>query len=95
MSPNSKLKTRNSKLETRNSKMLRPIAIILGIVTAAIGGVIAYRAYFLEPSAAIVISSEGVRELPDTSRIVGGIVLLMVGAAIAFTAALRKSRKQA
>ena len=29
--------------------MLRAIAIILGIVIAAVGGVIAYRAYFLEP----------------------------------------------
>jgi len=73
--------------------MLRPVAVILGIVIAAVGGVIAYRAFFLEPSAAVVISSEGVRELPDTFRVVGGIVLLIVGAAIAFTAALRRSRK--
>lgn len=73
--------------------MLRPVAIILGIVTAAIGGVIAYRAYFLEPASAVVISSEGVRELPDTSRVVGGIVLLVFGAALAFTAALRRSKK--
>jgi hypothetical protein len=69
--------------------MLRPIAIILGIVLAAVGGVIAYRAFFLEPSAAVVISNSGVRELPDTFRLVGGIVLLIVGAAIAFTAARR------
>jgi len=73
--------------------MLRPVVIVVGIVIAAIGGVIAYRAFFLEPSAAGVISSEGVRELPDTFRVVGGIVLLIVGAAIAFTAALRRSRK--
>ena len=73
--------------------MLRPVAVILGIVIAAVGGVIAYRAFFLEPSAAVVISSEGVRELPDTFRVVGGLVLLIVGAAIAFTAALRRSRK--
>lgn len=69
--------------------MLRPIAIILGIVLAAVGGVIAYRAFFLEPSAAVVISNSGVRELPDTFRLVEGIVLLIVGAAIAFTAARR------
>ena len=41
--------------------MLRAIAIILGIVLAAIGGVIAYRAYFLEPSTAVIISERGVR----------------------------------
>jgi hypothetical protein len=72
--------------------MLRPIAIILGIVLAAVGGVIAYRALFLEPAAAVVISNSGVRELPDTFRVAGGIALLIVGAAIAFTAALRRPR---
>lgn len=73
--------------------MLRPIVVICGIVLAAVGGVIAYRALFLEPSAAVVISREGVRQLPDTFRVVEGIVLLIVGAAIAFTAAVRKPRQ--
>jgi hypothetical protein len=72
--------------------MLRAIAVIFGIVLAAVGGVIAYRAFFLEPTAAVVISNEGVRELPDTFRIVEGLVLLIVGAAIAFSAAVRKTR---
>jgi hypothetical protein len=71
--------------------MLRPIIVIFGIVLAAVGGVIAYRAFFLEPTAAIVISNEGVRELPDTFKIVGGIALLIFGAATAFFAAIRKS----
>jgi hypothetical protein len=70
--------------------MLRIVAIILGIVLAAIGGVIAYRAYFLEPSAAVVISNTGVRELPDTFRTIGGLVLLVLGAVMAFYAARRK-----
>ncbi len=70
--------------------MLRAIAIILGIVLAAVGGVIAYRAYFLEPSAAVVISNTGVRELPDTFRVIGGLILLILGAAMAFIAARRK-----
>lgn len=69
---------------------MRIIAIIFGIVIAAAGGVVAYRAYFLEPSAAIIITNTDVRELPNTFRVVGGIVLLIVGAAIAYTAALRK-----
>lgn len=64
--------------------------MIFGIVLAASGGVVAYRAYFLEPSAAIVITDRSVRELPDTFKVVGGLVLLVVGAAIAYTAALRK-----
>ena len=73
--------------------MLRPVAIILGIVLAAVGGVIAYRAFFLDPASAVVISSRGVRELPDTLRVVEGIGLLIAGAALAFTAALRKPRE--
>jgi hypothetical protein len=73
--------------------MLRSVAIILGIVLAAVGGVIAYRAFFLDPAAAVVISDKGVRELPDTFRIIEGIVLLVVGAAIAFTAAVRRPRQ--
>jgi len=66
--------------------------MIFGIVLGAVGGVIAYRAYFLEPTAAIVISNEGVRELPNTFRIVGGLLLLLVGAGLAFTAGVRKPR---
>jgi chloramphenicol 3-O-phosphotransferase len=73
--------------------MLRAIVIVFGIVLAAVGGVIAYRAFFLEPAAAVIISERGVRELPDTLRVVEGIVLLIVGAAIAFIAAVRKSRR--
>ena len=72
--------------------MLRIIFMILGIVLGAVGGVIAYRAYFLEPTAAIVISNEDVRELPNTFRIVGGLLLLLVGAGLAFTAGVRKPR---
>lgn len=72
--------------------MLRIILVIFGIVLSAVGGVIAYRAYFLEPSAAVVITSSEVRELPDTFRIVSGLALLVVGAAIAYTAALRKKQ---
>ena len=72
--------------------MFRIIFMILGIVLGAVGGVIAYRAYFLEPTAAIVISNEGVRELPNTFKIVGGLLLLIVGAGLAFTAGVRKPR---
>jgi hypothetical protein len=74
--------------------MLRAIAVVFGIVLAALGGVIAYRAFFLEPAVAVVISEKGVRELPDTARIVEGVALLILGAAIAFFAALRKARSK-
>jgi len=71
---------------------LRIIGIILGIIIAAIGGVIAYRALFLEPSSAVIITETEVRELPNTARVVGGVVLLAIGAAVAFFAARRTSR---
>lgn len=70
---------------------MKIIGIILGIVIAAIGGVIAYRALFLEPSSAVVITETEVRELPNTARVVGGMALLAIGAALAFFAARRRS----
>jgi hypothetical protein len=73
--------------------MLRAIVVVFGIVLAAVGGVIAYRAFFLEPAAAIVISNEGVRELPNTFKIVCGLALLILGAVVAFFVAVRKSRQ--
>jgi hypothetical protein len=69
---------------------LKYVLTIFGIIMAAVGGVIAYRAYFLEPKAAVIITSTDVREVPDYLRIIGGLVLLIVGAGIAYTAALRK-----
>src|SRR5947209_15705797 len=41
---------------------MKPIVVIFGIVVAAFGGVIAYRALFLEPSAAVVITNTEIRE---------------------------------
>ncbi len=68
---------------------LKIILVILGLVLAAIGGVIFYRAMFLEPPAAVVITNTDVREVPNTMRIIGGIALFVAGATIAFFAALR------
>ena len=71
---------------------MRIVGIIFGIVIAAIGGVIAYRALFLEPSSAVVITETEVRELPNTARVLGGMAMLVIGAALAFLAARRRSR---
>ncbi len=70
--------------------MVRGLLTIGGIVVAAIGGVIAYRAWFLEPSAAVVITETEVRELPNTLRVAGGLALLIIGAGVAFFVARRK-----
>jgi hypothetical protein len=74
--------------------MLRAIVVIVGIVLAAVGGVIAYRAFFLEPATAVIISERGVRELPNTLKVVEGIALLVMGAAIAFIAAVKRPRRK-
>lgn len=65
---------------------------MFGIVLGAVGGVIAYRALFVDPSAAVVISNEATRQLPNVPNVAEGIVLLVVGAGIAFVAVRRKSR---
>jgi hypothetical protein len=70
---------------------LRVIATIVGIALAAIGGVIVYRALYLEPSSAVVVSSGGVRELPNTLRVACGVGLLVIGAVLAFFSARRRT----
>lgn len=74
--------------------MVRVFLIIFGIVMAAVGGVVAYRAYFLAPPEAIVISESGIREVPDFFRVISGLMLFIVGAAIAFTVATRKNKSK-
>ena len=65
-------------------KSARSIVILVGIALAAAGGVVAYRAAFVEPPSAVVISEEGVREMPSTPRVVGGVALLLVGAGLGY-----------
>jgi hypothetical protein len=66
------------------------IFVVLGILIATAGGVIAYRALFLEPTSTIVITETEVKELPNYTRVVGGTLLLLIGAAVAFLAARRR-----
>jgi hypothetical protein len=70
---------------------VRAVAVILlGVCVAAAGGAVAYRALFVEPHAAVVITDASVRELPDLWRVIGGLALLAAGAAVALFAALRR-----
>ena len=73
---------------------MRILAIAFGIALAAAGGVIAYRAAFLEARDTLLIADGGsqVRELPDMLRTGGGIALLVTGALIAFVSARRRPR---
>ena len=69
---------------------MRILVLILGLLIAAGGGVILYRVLFLEPSTTVVITETNVREFPNTWRVAGGSVLLILGAWLAFLAARRK-----
>jgi len=69
---------------------LRVALIIFGVALAAAGGVLAYRSYFVEPGAAVVITETAVREVPDVARVAAGLLLLAAGAALALSAALRR-----
>ena len=71
---------------------MKAIFVVVGLAIAAAGGVIAYRALFLEPAAAVLVTEEHVRELPNTLRVAGGIAMLLVGAALAFFGARRGRR---
>ncbi len=68
---------------------MRVAAFLIGVVLAAVGGAVAYRALFLDPSPAFIVTDAGrVREMPDMLRVLGGLALLLLGAAIAFFGAL-------
>jgi hypothetical protein len=69
---------------------MRVLGITIGLVVAAIGGVLAFRALFIEPSAGVVITDRSVREFPNTLRVASGIILFILGAAVAFLAARRR-----
>ena len=70
--------------------MFHAVALIVGLAIAAWGGVIAYRAFFLEPATTVVITNEDVRQYPDMLRAGLGLLMLVGGASLAFFAARRK-----
>jgi hypothetical protein len=72
-------------------KLTRAIVVFVGVALAAVGGVVAYRAAFVRPPSEVVISDEGVHELHDRPRILGGLALLFAGAGLAFYAARRRA----
>jgi hypothetical protein len=70
--------------------MFRVVALIIGLAIAAWGGVIAYRAFFLEPATTVVITNESVREYPNMVRAGLGFLMLVGGACLAFFALRRR-----
>jgi hypothetical protein len=69
---------------------MRIVLVIAGILLAATGGVIAYRALFIEPHTAVIITDANVREVSNPARTAGGLALLVAGASLALFAAFRR-----
>lgn len=71
---------------------MKVILLIVGILVATAGGVITYRALYIEPRSAVVVTETGVREIPNQARVIGGALLFVGGSALALFAATRKVR---
>jgi hypothetical protein len=69
---------------------MKALLLIAGILLATVGGVITYRALYVEPRSAVVITDTDIRELPNYTRVVGGALLFVGGTALALFAATRK-----
>jgi hypothetical protein len=70
---------------------MKALLLIVGVVVAVAGGVITYRALYIEPKSAFVVTESGnVRELPNQARVVGGALMFVGGSALALYAAIRK-----
>ena len=73
---------------------MKALLLIVGILIATAGGVITYRALYVEPKSAVVITDSDIRQIPDQARVVGGALLFVGGSALALFAATSKSRSR-
>lgn len=71
---------------------MKTLLLILGILLATAGGVITYRALYVEPKSAVVITESEVRELPNYTRVISGALLFVGGSALALYAAVRRAK---
>jgi hypothetical protein len=70
---------------------VKTLLLIVGIVVATAGGVMTYRALYIEPKSAVVVTETGIRQIPNQARVVGGALLFVGGSALALYAATRKT----
>ena len=71
---------------------MKTLLLCIGVLVATAGGVITYRALYVEPRSAVVITETGIRELPNQARVISGALLFVGGSALALFAATRKNR---
>ena len=70
---------------------MKTILLIAGMLVATAGGVITYRALYVEPKSTVVITDADVHELPNYTRVISGALLFVGGSALALYAAVRRS----
>ena len=71
---------------------MKGVLLIVGILVATAGGVITYRALYVDPKSAVVITETEIRQIPNQARVVGGALMFVGGTALAFFAAVRKPK---
>lgn len=71
---------------------MKALLLIVGIILATIGGVLTYRALYVEPKSVVVITDTDIRQLPNYARVVGGALLFVGGTALALYAATRRTK---
>ncbi len=71
---------------------MKTLLLILGILIATAGGVITYRALYIEPKSTVLITESGIRQLPDQARVIGGALMFVGGSALALFAVARRRR---
>lgn len=71
---------------------MKILLLIVGILIATAGGVITYRALYVDPKSAVVITETEIRQIPNQARVVGGALMFVGGTALAFFAAVRKTK---
>lgn len=69
---------------------MKALLLIVGILIATAGGVITYRALYVEPKSAVIITESEVRELPNYGRVITGALLFVGGSALALYSAVRR-----
>ncbi len=69
---------------------MKVLLLIVGIMLATVGGVITYRALYVEPKSAVIITDTDIRQLPNYTRVVGGALLFVGGTALALFSATRR-----
>jgi hypothetical protein len=72
---------------------MKALLLIVGILVATAGGVITYRALYVEPKSAVVVTETGIRQIPNQARVVGGALLFVGGSALALFAVTRRTKR--